>query len=147
MRMGGASRCSGRAPFFVLHRPGCARALTEGRPGLQSFAMSQHEDPDRRSEGQIVVQERSRVKRPPMYAVVLLNDDFTPMEFVVWILQTLFFKARDEATRVMLEVHHNGKGIAGVYTHDVARTKAVQVEQIAKKHEHPLACLIEACES
>jgi ATP-dependent Clp protease adaptor protein ClpS len=109
--------------------------------------MSQHEDPDRRSEGQIVVQERSRVKRPPMYAVVLLNDDFTPMEFVVWILQTLFFKARDEATRVMLEVHHNGKGIAGVYTHDVARTKAVQVEQIAKKHEHPLACLIEACES
>ena len=108
--------------------------------------MAKPHSPARRSEGQIVVQERSRVKRPPLYAVVLLNDDYTPMEFVVWILQTLFFKAHDEATRVMLQVHNNGKGIAGVYTHDVARTKAVQVEQIARKHEHPLACLIEACE-
>ncbi len=108
--------------------------------------MSEPKSPARRNEGQIVVQERTRVKRPPMYAVVLLNDDFTPMEFVVWILQTLFFKPREEATRVMLEVHQNGKGVAGVYTHDVARTKAVQVEQIARKHEHPLACQIEACE-
>ena len=108
--------------------------------------MPERQTPARPSEGQIVVQERSRVKRPPMYAVVLLNDDYTPMEFVVWILQTLFYKARDEATRVMLQVHHEGKGVAGVYTHDVARTKAVQVEQIARKHEHPLACLIEACE-
>jgi ATP-dependent Clp protease adaptor protein ClpS len=108
--------------------------------------MSEPKAPARRSEGQIVVQEKTRLKRPPMYAVVLLNDDYTPMEFVVWILQTLFFKTHDEATRVMLQVHNDGKGIAGVFTHDVARTKAVQVEQIARKHEHPLACLIEACE-
>jgi len=108
--------------------------------------MSEPKAPARRSEGQIVVQEKSRLKRPPMYAVVLLNDDYTPMEFVVWILQTLFYKAREEATRVMLQVHNDGKGVAGIYTHDVARTKAVQVERIARKHEHPLACLIEACE-
>ena len=109
-------------------------------------AMSESKAPARRSEGQLVVQEKARVKRPPMYAVVLLNDDYTPMEFVIWILQTLFYKPRDEATRVMLQVHNDGKGVAGVFTHDVARTKAVQVEQIARKHEHPLACLIEACE-
>ena len=97
--------------------------------------------------GLVVEEAQPRVKRPPLYQVVLLNDDYTPMEFVVWILQSLFYKSRDEATRVMLEVHHHGKGIAGVFTHDVARTKAVQVEQLARKHEHPLACLIEACES
>ena len=108
--------------------------------------MSEPKAPARRSEGHVVVQERNRLKRPPMYAVVLLNDDFTPMEFVVWILQTLFFKSREEATRVMLQVHNDGKGVAGVYTHDVARTKLVQVEQISRKHKHPLACLIEACE-
>jgi len=65
---------------------------------------------------------------------------------VVWILQTLFFKSRDEAMRLMLQVHNNGRGTAGVFTHDVARTKALQVEQLARKHEHPLACQIEACE-
>lgn len=80
-----------------------------------------------------------------MYAVVLLNDDYTPMEFVVWILQTVFFKDREEATRLMLQVHNDGRGVAGIFTHDVARTKAVQVEQLAKKHEHPLACTVEAC--
>ena len=93
-----------------------------------------------------MVQERTRLKRPPMYAVVLLNDDYTPMEFVVWILQTVFFKGREEANRLMLQVHQEGRGVAGVFTHDVARTKAVQVEQLARKHEHPLACSIEACE-
>lgn len=108
--------------------------------------MSNPKTPARRDEGQIVVQEKTRLKRPPMYAVILLNDDYTPMEFVVWVLQTLFFKNHDEATRVMLQVHKEGKGIAGVFTHDVARTKLVQVEQVARKHEHPLACMIEACE-
>jgi ATP-dependent Clp protease adaptor protein ClpS len=100
-----------------------------------------------KTDGSTVLKpSEAKVKPPPMFQVVMYNDDYTPMEFVVWLLQTLFFKSRDEATRVMLQVHNDGKGIAGVYTHDVARTKAVQVEQIAKKHEHPLACLIEACE-
>ena len=108
--------------------------------------MAEPKTPAHRSDGQLAVQEKVRVKRPPMYAVVLLNDDYTPMEFVVWILQSLFYKSREEATRVMLEVHHDGKGIAGVFTHDVARTKVVQVEQLARKHEHPLACVLEACE-
>lgn len=108
--------------------------------------MSEPKAPERRSEGNIVVQERPRLKRPPMYAVLLLNDDYTPMDFVVWVLQTVFFKSQEDAGRIMIEVHHDGKGIAGVFTHDVARTKVVQVEQMARKHEHPLACLLEACE-
>ena len=103
--------------------------------------------PVRRDEGQVLSREKTRLKRPPMYACVLLNDDYTPMEFVVWILQMIFFKDQAEATRLMLQVHQTGRGVAGIFTHDVARTKAVQVEQMARKHEHPLACIIEACES
>lgn len=108
--------------------------------------MSEPKAPQRRSEGNIVVQEKIRLKRPPMYAVILLNDDYTPMDFVTWVLQTVFFRSLEDAGRIMMEVHHNGKGIAGVFTHDVARTKVVQVEQMARKYEHPLACLLEACE-
>ncbi len=110
--------------------------------------MSEPNTPARGSQGQVVLQEKTRTtrKRPPMYAVVLLNDDYTPMEFVIWILQNVFFKTREEATRLMLQVHNDGRGVAGIFTHDVARTKAVQVEQLARKHEHPLECSIEACE-
>ncbi|HYC01212.1 MAG TPA: ATP-dependent Clp protease adapter ClpS [Candidatus Limnocylindrales bacterium] len=109
--------------------------------------MADQQVPVRRDEGQVLSREKTRLKRPPMYAVVLLNDDYTPMEFVVWILQMVFYKDHAEATRLMLQVHHEGRGVAGIFTHDVARTKAVQVEQMARKHEHPLACTIEAVES
>ncbi|MBI5504041.1 MAG: ATP-dependent Clp protease adapter ClpS [Deltaproteobacteria bacterium] len=108
--------------------------------------MSEPKAPAKRDPGQLLVQEKARVKRPPMYAVVLLNDDYTPMEFVVWVLQGVFYKTPDEASRLMLQVHNEGRGVAGVFTHDVARTKALQVEQLARKHEHPLECQIEACE-
>jgi ATP-dependent Clp protease adaptor protein ClpS len=80
-----------------------------------------------------------------MYAVVLLNDDYTPMEFVVWILQAIFHKTTPEATDLMLKIHNHGRGVCGIYTHDVARSKAAQVETVAKRHEHPLACIIETC--
>jgi ATP-dependent Clp protease adaptor protein ClpS len=122
-------------------------ALTAGRPGLESAGMAETKAPARRSEGSVALKERSRAKRPPLYAVVLLNDDYTPMEFVVWILRTVFFKGAEEASRLMLQVHHQGRGVAGIFTHDVARTKALQVERLARKHEHPLECSIEACES
>ncbi len=108
--------------------------------------MSEPKTPAKRDPGQLLVQEKARVKRPPMYAVVLLNDDYTPMEFVVWVLQGVFYKTPDEASRLMLQVHNEGRGVAGVFTHDVARTKALQVEQLARKHEHPLECQIEASE-
>ena len=97
--------------------------------------------------GPLVVEERKKAKRPPMYRVVLLNDDYTPMEFVVWVLQVVFHKGQEEATRLMLDVHTKGKGACGVYTLDVARTKAQQVERLARRHDHPLQTELEVVES
>jgi len=87
--------------------------------------------------------ERSKVKPPRMYKVLLLNDDFTPMEFVVMILEQLFGMNREKATRVMLAVHQQGKGVCGVYPKDVAATKVEQVVAFARQHQHPLACVME----
>jgi len=80
---------------------------------------------------------------PPMYRVVLLNDDFTPMEFVVQVLMQLFGMTFDEANAVMLEVHHNGRGVCGEYTREIAETRVSQVNQLAREHEHPLMCVME----
>ncbi len=91
----------------------------------------------------VVTEEQIRTKRPDLYAVILLNDDYTPMEFVVWLLQTVFHKGNDEATRLMLDVHTKGKGICGVYTFDVARTKVDQVHNLARQNEHPLQAVLE----
>jgi ATP-dependent Clp protease adaptor protein ClpS len=86
------------------------------------------------------------LKRPPMYKVVMLNDDYTPMEFVVEALELFFYVNRERATQLMLQVHTKGKAICGVYTRDIAETKAAQVNQFARDHEHPLLCEIEADE-
>lgn len=86
---------------------------------------------------------RVRTTPPPMYKVLLLNDDFTPMEFVVEVLQQLFHMNREKATQVMLQVHTQGHGVCGVYTKDVAATKVEQVSQFAKAHQHPLQCVME----
>ena len=83
------------------------------------------------------------VAKPPMYAVVLLNDDYTPMEFVIEILQQYFAMNLDQATQVMLTVHYEGKGVAGVYPRDIAETKANQVNNYARSQGHPLLCQIE----
>lgn len=87
-----------------------------------------------------------KLKKPPLYRVVLLNDDYTPMEFVVEVLETFFSMDREQATRIMLTVHTQGKGICGVYTRDVAETKAMQVNEFARENEHPLMAEIEAFE-
>ena len=87
--------------------------------------------------------EQSRTKPPPMYKVLLLNDDFTPMEFVVLVLQKFFGMTRERATQVMLKVHREGMGICGVYPRDVASTKVQQVAAYARKHQHPLQCVME----
>jgi ATP-dependent Clp protease adaptor protein ClpS len=86
---------------------------------------------------------RSKLKRPPMYKVVLLNDDFTPMDFVVTVLETFFSMNREQATKIMLKVHMDGAGICGVYPNDVASAKVEQVVTFARKHEHPLRCVME----
>ena len=90
-----------------------------------------------------VEEARPKVKKPPLYQVVLINDDFTPMEFVVEILQGVFGLERNSATRVMLEVHTKGKGICGVFTYEIAETKVAQVTTIAQQQQHPLLCTME----
>lgn len=98
-------------------------------------------------EGDIAVAEaRPELKPPAMYKVVLLNDDYTPMEFVVEILETFFHMGREKATQVMLTVHTQGKGICGIFTRDIAETKAAQVNQYARDNQHPLMAEIEASE-
>ena len=87
--------------------------------------------------------KKAKVKLPPMYKVLLLNDDYTPMEFVVLVLQKFFGMTRERATQVMLKVHREGMGVCGVYPHDVASTKVQQVAGYAHKHQHPLQCVME----
>jgi len=86
---------------------------------------------------------RTRTKKPSMYKVLMLNDDYTPMEFVVHVLERFFSKNREEATRIMLHVHQRGVGICGVFTYEVAETKVMQVMDLARKHQHPLQCTLE----
>ncbi len=91
----------------------------------------------------IVTRTKTVPKRPSMYRVLLLNDDYTPMEFVVTVLRRYFNKNGDEATRIMLHVHRNGVGECGVFTYEVAETKVTQVMDFARKHQHPLQCIME----
>lgn len=96
------------------------------------------------NDGSTAVEEAlPKLKRPPLYRVVLLNDDYTPMEFVVGVLETVFGLDHSTATRIMLEVHHNGKGVCGVYTYEIAETKVAQVTGLAQQHQHPLLCTME----
>lgn len=87
--------------------------------------------------------KKAKLKLPPMYKVMLLNDDYTPMEFVVLVLQKFFGMTRERATQVMLKVHREGMGICGVYPRDVALTKVQQVAGYSRKHQHPLQCVME----
>ena len=94
-------------------------------------------------EGSILEAKRSKLAPPPLYTVVLLNDDFTPMDFVVHVLQKFFSKNREQATQIMLKVHMEGRGICGVYPRDVAATKIEQVLSFVRENQHPLACIME----
>lgn len=100
-------------------------------------------DGDGESKTGIVTKTRPKTKKPNLYKVLLLNDDFTPMEFVVLVLQRFFNKGQEDATRIMLHVHHKGVGICGVYTYEVAETKVTQVMDFSRQHGHPLQCTME----
>ena len=91
----------------------------------------------------IVAKTRPKTKKPSLYKVLLLNDDYTPMEFVVHILENIFSKNREDAIEVMLHVHRHGVGICGVFTFEVAETKVAQVIEFARRHQHPLQCTME----
>ena len=97
-------------------------------------------------DGLALEEKRPEVKQPPMYKVVLLNDDYTPMEFVVHILEGFFNMGREQATRVMLSVHTHGKGVCGIFTREVSETKVSQVNEYSRSNNHPLLCDMEEAE-
>jgi ATP-dependent Clp protease adaptor protein ClpS len=98
---------------------------------------------NRLRDGSVLEAKKSKLKPPPLFKVLILNDDYTPMEFVVIVLQTFFGMTREKATQVMLKVHREGMGVCGVYPKDIATTKVEQVVSYARKHQHPLQCVME----
>ena len=107
-------------------------------------------DDDRKRKGErggpgtaVITKTKPQTKRPNLYRVLILNDDYTPMEFVVHVLERFFGKDHEAATRIMLHVHHHGIGECGIYTYEVAETKVTQVMDFARKHQHPLQCVME----
>lgn len=99
---------------------------------------------DKETGGDLALQEaKSKLQRPPLYKVLLLNDDYTPMEFVVQVLETFFRMDREKATQVMLHVHTRGVGVCGLFTHEIAETKVAQVNDFSRSHQHPLLCTME----
>ncbi len=105
--------------------------------------MSDHKRGDAGPSTSVVTKSKPKTKKPSMYKVLLLNDDYTPMEFVIVVLESFFRKNPEEATRIMLHVHQRGVGICGVFPHDVAETKVTQVIDFARRNEHPLQCTME----
>ncbi|MGI9302272.1 MAG: ATP-dependent Clp protease adapter ClpS [Gammaproteobacteria bacterium] len=94
-------------------------------------------------QGLALERARPKLKRPPLYKVVLINDDYTPMEFVVHVLETFFQLSREKATRIMLHVHTRGKGVCGIFSREIAETKVAQVNDYSREHNHPLLCAME----
>ena len=118
--------------------------LDLGRAAKFRLTLSVDDHPDDGDGGVALQTSKPKLKPPSMYQVVLLNDDYTPMEFVVEILEFFFNMGREQATQVMLTVHNQGKGVCGVFTKDIAETKSAQVNQYAREHQHPLLSEIEA---
>lgn len=105
--------------------------------------MSIEERLDQQGDTELLEKPKAKAKRPSFFNVVMLNDDYTPMDFVVQILKEIFHKTQDEASAIMMEVHNKGSAICGIYTRDVAETKAELSVAVAKKHEYPLQCRVE----
>ena len=106
--------------------------------------MREHDhDSDVGSATGVVTKTRPKTKKPSMYKVILLNDDYTPMEFVVYVLERFFQKSAEQATSIMLHVHRRGVGVCGVYTYELAETKVNQVVDLARQNQHPLQCTME----
>ncbi|MBG6211092.1 ATP-dependent Clp protease adaptor protein ClpS [Labrenzia sp. EL_126] len=110
----------------------------------KAMSAGSDQDNDGGDAGTVVATRTKTVtKRPNLYRVLLLNDDYTPMEFVIHVVESFFQKNREEATRIMLHVHHHGVGECGIFSYEVAETKVTQVMDFARKHQHPLQCVME----
>jgi ATP-dependent Clp protease adaptor protein ClpS len=114
-----------------------------GRVPVRAASTPRSPGDDDRSGTAIITRTKPRAKRPSLYRVLLLNDDYTPMEFVVHVVERFFNKSHDDAYQIMMHVHHNGVGECGVFTYEVAETKVTQVMDFARKHQHPLQCVME----
>ncbi len=118
-----------------------------GKFNYLRLVLSSNKDDDRAPDydGDLAVEEaKPKLKPPPLYRVIIHNDDYTPMDFVVHVLELFFYMNREKATQIMLAVHTKGKAVCGVFTRDIAETKAAQVNQYAREQQHPLLCEIEA---
>ncbi|MCF8478294.1 MAG: ATP-dependent Clp protease adapter ClpS [Pseudolabrys sp.] len=135
---------------FSADRPRCAVGGGAPKPDLGPRLA----DGDRKRKGPagpngndpsvaVITKTKPQTKRPNLYRVLILNDDYTPMEFVTHVLERFFGKDHEGATRIMLHVHHHGMGECGIYTYEVAETKVTQVMDFARKHQHPLQCVME----
>lgn len=107
------------------------------------LAADDHDNADREGRTGLITKTRPQTKRPSLYRVLLLNDDYTPMEFVIMILEEVFNKSREDATRIMLHVHNQGVGECGIYPYEVAETKVTRVMDAARRNQHPLQCVME----
>lgn len=124
-----------------------SRVMGKQEKLLLTLSMENDSDSPGFDDGDLAVEEaKPELKKPSMYSVVILNDDYTPMEFVVEVLESFFYMNREQATQVMLTVHTQGKGVCGVFTRDIAETKATQVNQYSRECQHPLMAEIEASE-
>jgi ATP-dependent Clp protease adaptor protein ClpS len=129
---------------------GWQKELTPDEPAPSHRLRERAADDERRRRGgngapgsAVITRTKPQTKKPSLYRVLILNDDYTPMEFVVHVLERFFNKDREAATRIMLHVHHHGIGECGIFTYEVAETKVTQVMDFARKHQHPLQCVME----
>jgi ATP-dependent Clp protease adaptor protein ClpS len=119
------------------------------RPAALTISATRSNNDEHRSGGtngpttSVITKVKPKTKRPNLYRVLILNDDYTPMEFVVLVLEKFFQKDVESATKIMLHVHHHGIGECGVFTYEIAETKVTQVMDFARKHQHPLQCVME----
>lgn len=122
---------------------GALRGYAVGRDEAEKASEKNGGDDERGPATGLAVKQRPKTKKPAMYKVLLLNDDYTPMEFVIQVLEQFFNKSREDATRIMLHVHKRGVGLCGVFTYEIAETKVMQVMDYARRSQHPLQCIME----
>ena len=133
-------------PLFQMEMFAISNCVREAGPTRQEvLAMAERKqgDQDTGVRSSVVTQTKPKTQKPSLYRVLILNDDYTPMEFVVYVLEQFFNKSREDATRIMLHVHQHGVGVCGVFTYEVAETKVAQVVDTARQHQHPLQCTME----
>ena len=117
--------------------------IDKTRSKITVGSQEDQEDQEDKGTSVAVATVKPKLKKPPLYRVIIFNDDYTPMEFVVYVLQTFFGIDRDKATQIMLQVHTHGKGVCGIFTKEIAETRSAQVNNFARENEHPLVSEIE----